>query len=348
MVNRYVMGSAVVAAMIAGSALATAGNSTVVTFSPAISNTAVTTNWTGLSRTLTNTVPAGNWVDARIQFSVASGSTAYTGYSFALSSLGALSGTGTSPTFPASGNTTYYSASAQPSYNGSNFAGAWWNMPLSTTYTGGSNPLILNMRSIANGNTITAANITFFERATVDLAGSLSASSGTYTRPSTYYGTGSPSSSFSNARYDVQAFQVSVTGTYFVSMMSNDSSTVYGGLYADAFDPLNPLTNLVRQQNTFYGTSTQPSVGGTPRAGNTFNSVALTYTANGADFLTGSGNVPGVTLNAGTTYYYVYGGSTTSTSSYHVYFEGPGSIIPTPGAVALMGLGGLTLSRRRR
>lgn len=339
--------SKVVLFMLAGltsTAAALAGPGLSYTFNSANITTSGT-NWSGASSVNLNTptylngaLSSGPWVSARVTATRASGGSV-TQSAFA---LGTVNPTGTSLTPTFTGGSAYYSASGQAVATPTANNALWVNMPLSTTFNGSGN-LNLGMRNSGGSTPFTNISVTLFQAATADISSSLTSSSPLFTRPGSYSGSGSPTAGSTLQSYASYDFTVSTTGSYYVSMINNSSTGMYGLLYANGFNAAAPTTNLVRSTNTLFGTSTRPSVGGVLTTG---------FTASGADFQTAG--VPGITLTAGVTYTYVVSGAsfsstTPTTGNYRVYFEGPGSVtIPTPGAAALLGLGGLMASRRRR
>lgn len=63
----------------------------------------------------------------------------------------------------------------------------------------------------------------------------------------------------------------------------------------------------------------------------------------------GAGSFFSYALNAGSTYTVVVTGfANEHVGTYNLHIEGPGNITPAPGAMALLGLGGLIAGRRRR
>lgn len=335
--------TSLLAAGLAGVALssaAVAGPGTSFSFtSPNIN---ASTSWANSGNlAASNAIPAATYVSARITATIASGGTALQS-AFALASQGA---TGSSLTPTLTGATAvYYNASGQAFAVPNNFSPLWLNNPLSTSYAGGTNPLFLSLRNSGGSSSFQSINVTLFQAATADFSGSITSSNPTFLRPGSFSGSGSPSTGTTQQTYAVHSFQVSTTGSYYVSMLNNASGGFYGLLYSGGFDPLSPTTNLVRSTTTTWGSSTNPSVGGV-------NRVNLGLTSNGADFQTAG--VPGITLTAGVDYYYVVAGTSFSstnptTGSYQIFFEGPGSIVPAPGAMGVLGMGGLLAARRRR
>lgn len=118
--------------------------------------------------------------------------------------------------------------------------------------------------------------------------------------------------------YDVLAFTVDITGSYTFQNTAANAWDNYTFLYQNSFDPALPFANVV------IGNDDNPTIGLSGFASN---------------------------LTAGTTYFFVttgFGNSDSGDYSLSISGQGIATIVPAPGAVALLGLGGLALTRRRR
>jgi hypothetical protein len=158
--------------------------------------------------------------------------------------------------------------------------------------------------------------------------------------------------------YDVVQFTVDVSGAYTFEMASpNTTGTpsnaldTYLRLYANAFNPPAPGAGQASSDD-FTGTLT---VLPGPYAG------TISATATGFTGAQPSSRLNAINLVAGTNYflvntsfrattYVVTGNEGGATGPYYTGINGPGNItiVPAPGALALLGLGGLLAVRRRR
>lgn len=154
----------------------------------------------------------------------------------------------------------------------------------------------------------------------------------------------------SAVRYDVQAFFVSVSGEYiFEADYRNASGGSFDGyalVYSGSFDPSSPLSGLIAGDDDYSGAfSVLP--GGTT-GGLQGSRIAL---GEGTNF---GGAGTGLNLTVGTQYFAVITGF--GNTNFGTYTAGVGGgqgavslgIVPAPSAMALLGLGGLVATRRRR
>lgn len=162
-------------------------------------------------------------------------------------------------------------------------------------------------------------------------------------RPLSFTGTsgiGSAVPSFS------QPFFVDTSGQYIFEVFSADFDT-YALVYVDSFDPNATLTNLIAGDDDYTGPFTiLPGAG----AGLDASRIALGDTTNFG------GATTGLFLTAGTQYYAVTTGF--ANTDFGAFDAGIGDgtgggtvslgLVPEPTSMALLGLGGLTLLRRRR
>lgn len=128
-----------------------------------------------------------------------------------------------------------------------------------------------------------------------------------------------------NTPYHVQAFHVGTSGSYGFSSLAADGWDNYLFLYSGSFNAASPLTGVV------IGNDDNPGIGQ--------SGFSSSLTAGTQYFLvtTGFGNADlGAFTNTIVWSQEVGGGPITL------------GLIPTPGAAALLGLGGLAASRRRR
>jgi MYXO-CTERM domain-containing protein len=140
--------------------------------------------------------------------------------------------------------------------------------------------------------------------------------------------------------YEATAFTVSASGTYTLEA-AYDGWDGYALVYANSFDSNSPLANLINGDDDYSGPYTI-------LPGSSASGVDGSLIGAGA-----SGNFAagGLNLTAGVTYWAVIAGfGNTDSGAYSVGIGGPGdvTIIPAPGALALVGLGGLAAARRRR
>ena len=140
--------------------------------------------------------------------------------------------------------------------------------------------------------------------------------------------------------YEATAFTVSASGTYTLEA-AYDGWDGYALVYASSFDSSSPLANLINGDDDYAGPYTVlPGSSASAFAGSRIAS------GEGSNFAAG-----GLNLTAGVTYWAVIAGFGNSDfGAYDVGIGGPGdvTIIPAPGALALVGLGGLAAARRRR
>jgi hypothetical protein len=131
-------------------------------------------------------------------------------------------------------------------------------------------------------------------------------------------GAGPSISGLGPVAYSVQAFTVSASGAYDLTSVQDYDGYIH--LYANSFDAGDQLANLL--------------------AGNDDGAGGI-----------GTSDLLGRTLNAGTTYFLVTSGFAAGdegTFTNTISGIGDVTIIPAPGALALVGLGGLAAARRRR
>lgn len=158
--------------------------------------------------------------------------------------------------------------------------------------------------------------------------------------------------------YDVQAFTVDVTGSYVIESASPNTAAgspsnaldTFLALYANSFNPVTPGTPQ-SSNDDFTGTLT---VLPGPYAG------TITTTSTGFSGAQPGSRLAAAALTAGTTYYlvttsfrqvgYVNTTDGAAVGAYYNGISGQGNItlVPAPGAAALLGLGGLIIGRRRR
>jgi len=137
------------------------------------------------------------------------------------------------------------------------------------------------------------------------------------------------------AYYDLVPFYVATSGTYAMGIAGGYNT--YLGAYANAFDPLNALTNLINANNEGINVLRGPTLG----------ALDVSTDTNGISRL----DLP---LTAGTQYFLVVSSvSNGQTGNYLGQVVGPGTVtlgtVPEPamfGIVALFGL--LSRSRKRR
>jgi MYXO-CTERM domain-containing protein len=118
--------------------------------------------------------------------------------------------------------------------------------------------------------------------------------------------------------YDVLAFTVDITGSYTFQNTAVAAWDNYTFLYQNSFDSTLPLANVLT------GNDDNPTIG---LSGFAFS------------------------LTAGTTYFFVttgFGNTDSGDYSLSISGQGTATLVPAPGAAALLGLGGLALTRRRR
>jgi hypothetical protein len=152
--------------------------------------------------------------------------------------------------------------------------------------------------------------------------------------------------------YHLQPFYVSASGEYvFETDTAPPSGSDWDGfilVYANAFNPLAPLDNLIAGDDDYTGAfSVLPgaSISGT-RASRIILGDASNF----------GGAATGLNLTAGVQYYAINTAWTTAVGVGGDFTSGigggPGAvtlgIIPAPGAFALLGMGGLLAARRRR
>ena len=119
-----------------------------------------------------------------------------------------------------------------------------------------------------------------------------------------------PISGLGPVNYDVESFIATVTGTF--DLFSVQQYDGYLHVYEGSFDPLDQLANLI--------------------AGNDDGAGGI-----------GTSDILGLSLTAGTEYFIV-------TSGFQAGDAGAftNTLVPAPGAAALLGMGGLFAARRRR
>lgn len=169
----------------------------------------------------------------------------------------------------------------------------------------------------------------------------------TFNRPS---GLGTLSGVGTAVAYDVQAFFVNVSGEYVFEADYRASTGAsfdgYALVYSGSFDANNPLAGLIAGDDDYNGAfSVLP---GATTGGLQGSRIAL---GEGSNF---GGAGTGLNLTAGVQYFAVIGGF--GNSNFGAYTAGIGGgqgpvklgLVPAPSAVALLGLGGLVATRRRR
>jgi hypothetical protein len=150
--------------------------------------------------------------------------------------------------------------------------------------------------------------------------------------------------------YEVTPFFVSVGGQYvFEADYRNAAGGSWDGyilVYSGSFDAGNPLSNLIAGDDDYLGSFTV--LPGATTGGLQGSRIAL---GDGSNF---GGSGTGLNLTAGEQYFAVVLGF--GNADFGTYTAGIGGgqgqvtlgLIPAPGAVALLGLGGLAAVRRRR
>ena len=186
--------------------------------------------------------------------------------------------------------------------------------------------MTLSLKMKTAGLTVAGATCLALSTAAPSLAGSLSYSGTTVGQPTWNRPlSGNPPTSLSGVgtatRYSVFEFFVDTSGAYnFLSVATNPANwDNYTFLYQNSFNPLAPLTNVLRGNDDF------PDVG---QSG--FNGVSLTAGVNYFLVTTGFGN--------------------TSTGAFTNTITGPGNIaaVPTPALLpGLIGMGVAALRKRK-
>jgi hypothetical protein len=163
-------------------------------------------------------------------------------------------------------------------------------------------------------------------------------------RPFSLAGTSAGSFNFHS-----QPFYVSAGGEYTAEANTNPPFGGYDGfllIYVNSFDPSQPLLNLIAGDDDYSGAFSVLS--GSSASGVRASRIILGDSSNFGGALTG------LNLMAGTQYYAVH---TSFSPGAAGTFEagignGPGNvtlgIVPAPSSLALLGLGGLVVARRRR
>jgi MYXO-CTERM domain-containing protein len=155
--------------------------------------------------------------------------------------------------------------------------------------------------------------------------------------------------------YEVQQITVDATGNYtFEAASPNTTGTPSNALdtflavYTGSFNPGAPGAGTFNDDFTgVFTVLPGPFLGTVAPAGTGFTGAQP------------ASRLASVALTAGTNYFVVItsfrdttfvGTGTTAQASgnYFIGISGPGNIVPTPGAAALLGLGGLIAARRRR
>ncbi|OAB62991.1 hypothetical protein AY599_15070 [Leptolyngbya valderiana BDU 20041] len=137
------------------------------------------------------------------------------------------------------------------------------------------------------------------------------------------------SSFATDVAYEATQIGVSADGDYSVLSDQTNFGLLWDGyllVYENGFDPANPLDNLIALNDDYFG-SMLPGIG------------------------VGYSGLDAVTMSSASTYYIVQTGfSNGDEGPYQVSISGPGDIriIPAPASLALLGLGGLAATRRRR
>jgi len=165
----------------------------------------------------------------------------------------------------------------------------------------------------------------------------------TFARPSSFTTT----ASFANAvNYDVQPFYVNVSGQYvYESSTAGASWDGYILVYANNFNPATPLANLIAGDDDFSSTFTVLTGSG---SGTDASRIALGESSNFG------GATTGLNLTAGVQYYAVQTAYSNGNSGTYNAGIGGGQgtvtlgMIPAPGSLALLGMGGFLAARRRR
>lgn len=131
-------------------------------------------------------------------------------------------------------------------------------------------------------------------------------------------GVGPSISGLGPVQYATTSFLVTADGNYDLASLTFQHDG-YLHLYAGSFDPNNQLTNLIGGDD------------------------------DGPIFGLSSSVITGVALTTGTTYIAVISAFAASgAGDYSLNLLGPGTIVPAPASLALLGLGGLVATRRRR
>lgn len=119
-------------------------------------------------------------------------------------------------------------------------------------------------------------------------------------------------------RYQVTEIQVDAGGSYNFTVTLNSHPDSFAHLYSGSFNPASPLTNVIIGDD---------------------------------DSGPGSGSFFATTLVPSTSYFVVVSGfDNTDFGTYTLDIDGPGNItiVPAPGALAMLGAAGLVAGRRRR
>ncbi len=129
--------------------------------------------------------------------------------------------------------------------------------------------------------------------------------------------------------WEAMQIAVSADGDYSIISDQSNFGSVWDGyllVYQDGFDAANPLDNLIALNDDYFGTMA-------------------------AGTGVGYSGLDAVTLSSSSTYYLVQTGfGNGDEGPYQMSISGPGDIrkVPAPASLALLGLGGLAATRRRR
>lgn len=336
---------------VAGSAFGAAGTAYNYTGIANQSTSSTSTFYRVGSAALTGSPSTATWVSYTFRANITGGSAVSTIVSLT-GSTGTTANTGSNssgaPASSALGGAPVYYNGAGSATSPSSGVSLLANIPLTSTFPGGSSPLSLWVRNANASSTYSNISLTLYTAATADITGSVDKTGATVKRPTAYAGQGTPSQSSTDVYYGAPVpFYVGADGTYIISGVGPASNTnLSGAIYSATFNPSNTAANLVRANQSSFSGGTQPLVGGAlaPSSSSGFNSITTDASFN---------TTAGVALTAGTQYYYVPFLTTFgSAATVSLYSDGPSTVtwaaIPEPSALGLVAAGLPMLMRRRR
>ncbi len=187
----------------------------------------------------------------------------------------------------------------------------------------------MNLRALATAFVLGLALLPSLPAATVNYGGALDAGDPTFNRPA---GLTTLSAVGTSVSFETFQFSLSLADTVTITVTSANIAAVGNGnpndsyllLYAGAFNPASPLTNLVAFNDDIGGGNFLSSINGFAASAGTLYTVVMTTFNNGA--------------------FGTYNNSITTPNAAIITVPEPSSIV----AMGVLGLAGVTVLRRRR